>query len=89
MIRDGCLLRLENVGKDYAKVESRGGRLRLVADLLRGHGARNAFTALDGVSLEMSRGESLGVVGDFTMVTSPSSDSMTRSVKVPPISVPI
>ena len=64
MIRDGCLLRLENVGKDYAKVESRGGRLRLVADLLRGHGARNAFTALDGVSLEMSRGESLGVVGE-------------------------
>jgi lipopolysaccharide transport system ATP-binding protein len=64
MIRDACLLRLENVGKDYAKVESRGGRLRLVADLLRGHGARNAFTALDGVSLEMSRGESLGVVGE-------------------------
>ena len=34
------------------------------ADLLRGHGARNAFTALDGVSLEMSRGESLGVIGE-------------------------
>ena len=33
---------LEHVGKDYAKVETRGGRLRLVCDLLRGarRGAR-------------------------------------------------
>jgi lipopolysaccharide transport system ATP-binding protein len=58
------LLRLEGVGKDYAKVESRGGRLRLVADLLRGRGARHVFRALDGVSLEMRRGESLGVIGE-------------------------
>ena len=46
-----CLLRLEGVGKDYAKLAARGGRLRLVADLLRGHAARRAFSALDGVTL--------------------------------------
>jgi len=59
-----ALLTLAAVGKDYAKVESRGGRLRLVYDLLRGHGARHVFRALDGVSLEMRRGESLGVIGE-------------------------
>jgi lipopolysaccharide transport system ATP-binding protein len=58
------LLRLAGVGKDYAKVETRGGRLRLVYDLLRGHGARHVFRALDEVSLDLRRGESLGVVGE-------------------------
>jgi lipopolysaccharide transport system ATP-binding protein len=58
------LLRLEGVGKDYAKVESRGGRMRLVLDLLRGHEATNVFRALEGVSLELARGESLGLIGE-------------------------
>ena len=58
------LLQLEAVGKDYAKVETRGGRLRLVFDLLRGHGAAHVFNALDRVSLELRRGESLGIVGE-------------------------
>ena len=58
------LLDLEQVGKDYAKVESRGGRLALVWDLLRGRGASHAFTALDGVTLTMRPGESLGVIGE-------------------------
>jgi lipopolysaccharide transport system ATP-binding protein len=57
------LLELAGVGKDYAKVESRGGRLALVWNLLRGRGASHAFTALDGVSLTMRPGESLGVIG--------------------------
>jgi lipopolysaccharide transport system ATP-binding protein len=60
----GSLLALKGVGKDYAKVESRGGRLRLVFDLLRGHGAAHAFRALDDVSLELDRGESLGLIGE-------------------------
>src|SRR5438105_8865652 len=59
-----ALLALTSVGKDYAKVNSRGGRLRLVWDLLRGHGAQHVFRALDGVSLEVARGESLGVIGE-------------------------
>ena len=58
------LLRLSGVGKDYAKVETSGGRVRLVFDLIRGHGAAHVFRALDGVSLEITRGESLGIVGE-------------------------
>jgi len=58
------LLALSEIGKDYAKVNSRGGRLRLVWDLLRGHGAEHVFRALDGVSLELAVGESLGVIGE-------------------------
>ncbi|MEO8485579.1 MAG: ABC transporter ATP-binding protein [Betaproteobacteria bacterium] len=58
------LLELADVGKDYAKVESRGGRIALVWDLLRGKGASHAFTALDGVSLSMEPGQSLGVIGE-------------------------
>ena len=59
-----ALLFLRDVGKDYAKVDSRGGRLRLVADLLRGRPAQHVFRALDGVTLELNRGESLGVIGE-------------------------
>jgi lipopolysaccharide transport system ATP-binding protein len=58
------LLRLANVGKDYAKVESRRGRLRLVFDLLRGRGAAHVYRALDDVSLRLARGESLGIIGE-------------------------
>ena len=43
------LLELRDVGKDYAKVESRGGRVALVWNLLRGRGITRAFTALEGV----------------------------------------
>ena len=59
-----ALLTLDGVGKDYAKADARGGRLRLVADLLRGRPAAHAFRALDGVTLELARGESLGVIGE-------------------------
>ena len=58
------LLALSNIGKDYARVDSAGGRIRLVWDLLRGHGAEHVFRALHGVSLELARGESLGVIGE-------------------------
>ena len=59
-----ALLRLDGVGKDYAKLDARGGRLRLVLDLLRGRPAAQVFRALDGISLELARGESLGVIGE-------------------------
>jgi lipopolysaccharide transport system ATP-binding protein len=58
------LLSLEGVGKDYAKVESRGGQLRLVWDLLRGNGAAHVFRALDDVGFTLQRGQSLGIVGE-------------------------
>jgi lipopolysaccharide transport system ATP-binding protein len=59
-----ALLSLAGVGKDYAKVDAKGGRLRLVLDLLRGRPVAHAFRALDGVTLELSPGESLGVIGE-------------------------
>ena len=58
------LLELSGVGKDYAKVDSRGGRVALVRDLLLGRRVSRAFTALDGVSFAMERGQSLGVIGE-------------------------
>ncbi|HEV2219092.1 MAG TPA: ABC transporter ATP-binding protein [Casimicrobiaceae bacterium] len=59
-----ALLALADVGKDYAKVQPRGGRSRLVWDLLCGRSATHVFRALDGVSFEIRRGESLGVIGE-------------------------
>lgn len=58
------LLTLEHVGKDYAKVDNRGGQLRLVWDLLRGHGAAHVYRALDDVTFSLRAGESLGIVGE-------------------------
>jgi lipopolysaccharide transport system ATP-binding protein len=58
------LLALDGVGKDYPRLDARGGRLRLVADLLRGRAPAGAFRALDSVTLAMQRGESLGVIGE-------------------------
>jgi lipopolysaccharide transport system ATP-binding protein len=58
------LLVLDGVGKDYPKLATRGGRLRLVANLLRGHAASESFRALDDVSFAMRRGQSLAVVGE-------------------------
>ena len=59
-----ALLQLENIGKDYAKVDARGGRVRLVWNLLSGGGAARVFRALDGVTFDLRRGESLGVIGE-------------------------
>jgi lipopolysaccharide transport system ATP-binding protein len=59
-----ALLALSGVGKDYPKVDANAGRLRLVFDLLRGRGAAHVFRALEGVSLELAAGESLGIIGE-------------------------
>ena len=58
------LLALENVGKDYARVDARGGRVRLVWDLLRGRSAASVFTAFDDVSFRLERGQSLAIIGE-------------------------
>ena len=58
------LLSLAGVGKDFAKIEARGGRVRLVWDLLRGNAAAHVFRALDDISFDLQPGQSLGVIGD-------------------------
>ena len=50
-----ALLSLAGVGKDYAKIDARGGRVRLVWDLLRGRAAAHVFRALDDVSFDLRR----------------------------------
>jgi lipopolysaccharide transport system ATP-binding protein len=58
------LLSLAGVGKDYAKIETRGGRVRLVWDLLRGRASAHVFRALDDVSFNLHGGASLGIIGE-------------------------
>jgi lipopolysaccharide transport system ATP-binding protein len=58
------LLRLEHVDKDYAKLLGDRGRLRLVADLLRKRQATRYFRALDDLSLSLTAGESLALIGE-------------------------
>ena len=59
-----ALLSLAGVGKDYAKIETRGGRVRLVWDLLRGRASAHVFRALDDVSFDLHAGASLGIIGE-------------------------
>ena len=58
------LLRLEAVAKEYPKLNTRAGRLRLVYDLLRARPPQQVFRALDGVTLDVHPGESLGIIGE-------------------------
>jgi len=61
---NATLLKLQGVGKDYPKVDARGGRFRLVLDLLRGRAAASVFRALDDVSFSLAAGESLAIIGE-------------------------
>lgn len=58
------LIRMRGVGKNYPSVSSGTGRLRTVASLLLGSTNIPHYTALQGVSLELARGESLGLIGE-------------------------
>src|SRR5690349_8059031 len=58
------LLKLEGVGKDYAKSSRRSGHIRLLFDLLRGSPPIESFQALDDISFELEPGSSLGLIGE-------------------------
>ena len=58
------LVRMHEVGKDYPQVARPSDRLRAMARLLRNAPHRDPITVLDGVSLEIRPGESLGVIGE-------------------------
>lgn len=58
------LISLSGIGKDYPTVHTGAGRLRTLLSLVAGRGAVEHVSALDGVDLEVKRGESLGLVGE-------------------------
>lgn len=58
------LIRMKGVGKNYPTVSSGASRLRTVASLLLGSTNIPHYTALQGVDLELMRGESLGLIGE-------------------------
>ena len=59
-----ALVRLSGVSKEYPKLSTTGDRLRTLAALLFRLREIPHFTALDDISLEVWRGQSLGVVGE-------------------------
>jgi lipopolysaccharide transport system ATP-binding protein len=59
-----ALIRLEGIVKDYPKVTTGGDRLRTLAALLFRKRDLPHFRALDGVDLEVRRGESVGIIGE-------------------------
>ena len=58
------LVTLTGVTKDYPKVSTGGDRLRTLAGLLFRREDMPHFRALDGVNLDVLRGQSVGIVGE-------------------------
>lgn len=58
------LLTLNNIGKDYPRLVSSGSQLRNFFALLRGAGISDYYRALDGITFDLRRGESLGLIGE-------------------------
>ncbi|HVF35720.1 MAG TPA: ABC transporter ATP-binding protein [Candidatus Saccharimonadia bacterium] len=58
------LVRLDGVGKSYPRVFRRADRLRALGSLLVGRAPAHRTPVLEGVDLEVRRGESLGIVGE-------------------------
>ena len=58
------LLKLEGIGKDYARSTNRSGHLRLLFDLLRGNAPTDFFRALNDISFTLESGASLGLIGE-------------------------
>lgn len=58
------LIRMQGVGKNYPLMNSGASRLRTVASLLLGNANIPHYAALQGVNLELARGESLGLIGE-------------------------
>ena len=63
-MEQASLISLCNIGKNYPSVSTGGNRLRMIASLLFSRGEIPHFCALQGVSLELKAGESLGLIGE-------------------------
>ena len=59
-----ALVRISGVAKEYPKLSTTGQRLRTLAALLFRLSEIPHFTALDDITLEVWRGQSLGIVGE-------------------------
>lgn len=58
------LIQIKGVGKDYPIVSTAINRLRTIGSLLLGRGIIDRYTALQGIDLELAKGESLGIIGE-------------------------
>jgi lipopolysaccharide transport system ATP-binding protein len=58
------LVRVDNVSKHYPRVHRAGERLRAFAAVLAGRQSREGAEVLHDVSLEVHRGQSLGIIGE-------------------------
>ena len=58
------LLRLEGIAKDYPKIATSADRLRTLFSLVFRRGEMPHFRALEGIDLEVRRGESVGIIGE-------------------------
>lgn len=58
------LVRTSHLGKSYPRVFRPRDRLRALGKLLLGHGVIDAVPVLQDVSIEVRRGESLGLIGE-------------------------
>jgi lipopolysaccharide transport system ATP-binding protein len=57
------LVRLDRVSKVYPRVHRPGERLRAFAAILTGKAPHNGAEVINDVSLEVFRGQSLGIIG--------------------------
>jgi lipopolysaccharide transport system ATP-binding protein len=61
---NSVLIRAEGLGKRYARTQGAGSGLRMLAAAWNRTPPADAFVALDDVSFEVRRGESLAIVGE-------------------------
>jgi lipopolysaccharide transport system ATP-binding protein len=61
---DTVILSMTGIGKDFPQLNTAGNRINVLLSLLRGTAPSRSFTALQNITLEVKRGESLGVIGD-------------------------
>lgn len=58
------ILTMDGIGKDFPQLNTAGNRINVLLSLLRGTAPTKSFAALHNITLEVKRGESLGVIGD-------------------------
>jgi lipopolysaccharide transport system ATP-binding protein len=63
-MQNNQLIWLDHVSKDFLKSRDRLSGMTVVWDILRGRAVQHNFRALSDISLELRRGESLGIIGE-------------------------